>query len=77
LGLLLLREERNAGRDGALDLPGGYPDAMLPAAEALVQLQADAGPQILAALGASDAARPDVTADALQVLRRQAAAAEK
>jgi len=50
---------------------------MVPAEETLVQLLVDEHPQALAASGASDAALLDATAAAFQVLRRQAAAAER
>ncbi len=48
--------ERSAALAGAKALPGGSPDAPVPAAEALDQLRADVCPSATAASGASDAA---------------------
>ena len=58
-------------------LLGGYPDAMVPAAEVLVQLPVDGRQRAPFVWDASDAARQAAMADALQAHRLQAAGAEK
>ena len=47
------------------DRPGGCPDELVPVAEAQVQRQSDADQRDQTAWDASDAARPDVTGDAV------------
>jgi len=79
LGLLLLRGEHSAGRDGAKEHPGGCQDGLFPAAAGLDPRRVDAHLRGLAALGASDDAHPDATPDESQADRsqRRAGAVEK